>query len=61
MGFGRLAAMLHKGAVESLETLNLTGNPDASEKLKDDVREARPGIEVFFSHKISAVESLMEM
>lgn len=57
-GMSRIAAMLHSGAVDALETLNLYGNPQASEKVKDEVREARPGIEVFFSPKNTSVNDL---
>ncbi len=58
VGMGRLTEMLHKGAVESLETLDLKGNPEASEKSKDALRDARADLEVFFSQKITSVNDL---
>lgn len=53
VGLARLTAMLQKTEVlDSLEILDLKGIPEPSEMAKNKLREARDGVEVFFTHKI---------
>jgi len=53
VGMNRLCEMLGKGAIGSLETLALYGNPESTEPVKQRLRDARAGLEVFFSVKVS--------